>query len=511
MPALTASPRAARRADPGLDAIGDKLAAGERLTLEDGDLLYTTPDLWTLCALADTVRRRLHGDIAYYNINRHLNYSNVCALSCKFCEFYRKEGQDGAYTRDLAYIRAEARKAVEAGATEIHIVGGLNPYLPFSYYTDMLNAIREESEACRHEGTEARRHEEEESGVRHQASGAPTAPGEAVDPNGLSLRASLPSCLRASPLHIKAFTAVEIVHFARIAKVWKGASLAGEEGRQARLSAIRWVLERLKQAGLGSLPGGGAETFDDRVHDEAFKGKIRSDVWLDVHRVAHELGLNTNATILYGHIEDRHERLVHMDMLRRAQDEALARMGYQGTPGLSESSSEDPDGSPTRAPIITLTRPNTPLPEHVAFGSADAQCLMPDASFPGYFQTIIPLPFLPDGSDLEHLPGPGGLENLRTLAISRLMLDNFPHVKAFWIMQTLPMAQLMLQSGADDIDGTVVWYDITKVAGASTHQEVTVHTLQKAIREAGFVPVERDTLYRRVLRAGHEWNIKGTS
>jgi aminodeoxyfutalosine synthase len=338
--------------------------------------------------------------------------------------------------------------------------------------------------------------------IREEAASAGRAgfqPDPAPSPSS-PLRASVPSCLRAS-LHIKAFTAVEIVHFAKIAKVYK---------QSDRRAGIRWVLERLKEAGLGSLPGGGAETFDDRVHDEAFKGKIRSDVWLDVHRVAHELGLNTNATILYGHIEDRHERLVHMDMLRRAQDEALARMGYQGTPDLSESSSEGPDGSTSRTSAITLTRPGTPLPEHIAFGPADAQCLMPDASSPpGYFQTIIPLPFLPDGSDLEHLPGPGGLENLRTLAIARLMLDNFPHVKAFWIMQTLPMAQLMLQSGADDIDGTVVWYDITKVGGASTHQEVTVHTLQKAIREAGFVPVERDTVYRRVQRDGRAWSVAG--
>lgn len=399
--------------DPRLEGVREKVERGERLSLEDGELLYATPDLWTVCELADAVRRRLHGTVAYYNINRHLNYSNVCALSCKFCEFYRKAGEEGSYTRDMAYVREEVKRAVEAGATEVHSVGGLHPALSWEYYPDLVRTIKETA-------------------------------GEL-----------------GSDLHVKAFTAVEIVHLARIAKKYKGASEPGEAGRAARREGIRWVLGELKKAGLGSLPGGGAEVFDDRVHDEAFKGKIRSDVWLDVHREAHGLGLNTNATILYGHVEERRERLVHMDMLRRVQDEALA--------GHAVLSSQQPAA----------------------------------------FQTIIPLPFFPDGSELEHLPGPAGLENLRTLAVARLMLDNFPHVKAFWIMQTLAMAQLMLQCGANDVDGTVVWYDITKVGGASTHQEVTVWALQKAIREAGFEPVERDTLYRRVKRDGKRWWVEG--
>ncbi|MDX9911578.1 MAG: radical SAM protein [Phycisphaerales bacterium] len=428
--------------DPRLGTVREKVLRGERLTLAEGELLYTTPDVWGVLALADLVRRRLHGDVAYYNINRHLNYSNVCALSCKFCEFYRKKDEPGAYTRDEAYIRAEARKAIENGATEMHIVGGLQPYLPFEYYTDMLRAIREE----------------------------------------------------ATQLHLKAFTAVEIVHLAKIARAYK---------RDDRRAGIRDVLARLKDAGLGSLPGGGAEVFDDRVHDEAFKGKIRSDEWLDVHLVAHELGLNSNATILYGHIDARRERLVHMEILRRAQDRALARLGYEGqpvTPELIARGVVEANLPATReidAPVITLTREGVSQPTPAL------------AHKGGYFQTIIPLPFFPDGSDLEHLPGPTALENLRTLAVARLMLDNFPHAKAFWIMQTLPMAQLMLQSGADDIDGTVVWYDITHVAGASTHQETSVWTLQKAIREAGLTPVERDTLYRRVERDGKAWKVVG--
>ncbi len=467
----------ARRGDARLDSIRAKVEAGERLSLADGDLLFTTPDLWTVLELADLVRRRLHGDKAYFNINRHMNYSNVCALSCKFCEFYRKKDDDGAYTRDMAYVREQVRQGVEAGATEMHVVGGLHPYLPWSYYPELVSTIRDEARAA------------------------------------------------GSEMHVKAFTAVEIVHLAKIAKVYKQA---------ARAAGIRWVLSELKAAGLGSLPGGGAEVFDDRVHDEAFKGKIRSDVWLDVHREAHDLGLNTNATILYGHIEQRHDRLVHMEMLRRAQDRALARLGYTGVAiegegneatrhqgiesnvsgHLGYTADEGAD-----VPVITLTKPGTPLPEHVAFGSGSASAasssvassLRGSVAASGYFQTIIPLPFFPDGSELEHLPGPTGLENLRTMAVARLMLDNFPHVKAFWIMQTLSMAQLMLQHGADDIDGTVVWYDITKIPqnaqGVATHQEVTVWDLQRMIREAGFRPVERDTLYREVKRDGKRWSV----
>ena len=406
--------------DQRLEGVRARALAGERLSLDDGELLYTTSDLWGVLALGDAVRRRMHPRASYYNINRHLNYSNVCALSCKFCEFYRKRDEPGAYTRSMDDVRAEARRAVESGATEMHSVGGLHPYLPWEYYPELVRTIRDTAREM------------------------------------------------GSDLHVKAFTAVEIVHLAKIAKVYR---------HEDRRSGIRWVLERLKEAGLGSLPGGGAEVFDDRVHDEAFKGKIRSDVWLDVHEIAHELGLNTNATILYGHIEARRERLVHMDLLRRAQDKALARLGYTARA----------DGS------VTLTGEGARLPD----ASMSARG--------GYFQTIIPLPFVPDGSELEHLAGPSGLENLRTIAVCRVMLDNFPHVKAFWVMQTLAMAELMLQSGADDLDGTVVWYDITKTGGSTTHQETSVSDLRRTIERAGYAPVERDTLYREVSREGGRW------
>ncbi len=368
--------------DALLKPIEEKVRAGRRLSPDDGLTLLRSRDVWSIGRMADTVRRRLHGDVAYYNINRHLNYTNICALSCKFCSFHRKRNDDDdTYEYTVEQAAREAAEAAAAGATEIHIVGGLHPWLPFSYYTDMLRAIR-------------------------------TA---------------------APQLHIKAFTAVEIVHFARIDR---------------RPHDIEGVLADLKDAGLGSLPGGGAEVFDDRVHDEAFKGKIRSDQWIDVHDTAHRTGLPSNATILYGHIESLEDRVRHLCLLREAQDRAI------------------------------------------------------EAKWPARFQTVIPLPFVPDDSELAHLHGPTGLDDLRMLAVSRLMLDNFAHVKAFWIMQTVPLSQLSLQFGVDDIDGTVVWYDITKVGGEDTHQEVDVATLRRAITEAGFQPVERDTLYRRVQRKG---------
>ncbi|MHC5003217.1 MAG: radical SAM protein [Planctomycetota bacterium] len=418
--------------DPALADIEARVEKGERLTAEDGLRLYETSDIWTVCRLADLVRRRLHGDVAYYNINRHLNYSNVCALSCTFCSFYRKKDDDGAYEHSIEQVREEAARAAEAGATELHIVGGLHPWLPFDYYTQMMSVIRA------------------------------TAP----------------------QLHIKAFTAVEIVHLARISK----------RGRQG-YEGIKSVLCDLHAAGLGSLPGGGAEVFDDRVHDEAFKGKIRSDEWLDVHRAAHELGINSNATILYGHIEQRTDRVHHMMLLREQQDRALRDWADE----QRISARTAPDHAGTIAPAVVLSGPDEDYP--------DERLPRPGACRSGYFQTIIPLPFIPDGSALGHLPGPSGLENLRTLAIARLMLDNFPHVKAFWIMQTLPMAQLMLQNGADDVDGTVVWYDITKVEGRGTHQEASVWDLQRSIREAGFRPIERDTLYRPIQRDGRRWRL----
>src|SRR3954467_7174033 len=362
--------------DPALWPIAERVIARTPLSEADGVALYATRDLHGLGRLAHYVRTRLHGDKVYYNRNRHINYTNVCALSCKFCSFYRKRGEDGAYEMPVEQVVETAIKAKSAGATEVHIVGGLHPWLKFDYYLDMLKGIR----------------------------------------------ATRPQ------LHVKAFTAIEIVHFSRVARM-----------------SIREVLTALRDAGLGSLPGGGAEIFDDRVHAEVFKGKVGANKWFEVHRTAHELGIYSNATMLYGHVETVEERVKHLIALRELQQESLA-------------------------------------------------------SSRASFNCVIPLSFIPEESELGDLPGPTGLTDLKTLAIARLMLHNIAHIKAFWIMQGVGLSQVALDYGCDDLDGTVVWYDITKREGdrGTTHQELHLRDLQRLIREARKTPVERDTLYREV-------------
>lgn len=372
-----------------------KVEAGEPLSQEDGLALYASRDLHAIGLLADTVRRRMHGDRTFYNRNRHINYTNVCALSCKFCSFYRKRGEEGAYEMPVDQVVHIARQAEAAGATEVHIVGGLHPWLKFDYYLDMMRGIRRQ---C-------------------------------------------PS------LHIKAFTAIEIVHLSRVARL-----------------SIRQVLEALHEAGLGSLPGGGAEIFDDRVHDEVFKGKVREDKWFEVHRTAHELGIFSNATMLYGHVENPAERVGHLIKLRNLQEQSLEAMGITAGDSLS-------------APPIGESR-------------SGRAC----------FNCVIPLSFIPERSELGYLPGPTGLTDLKTLAITRLMVHNIPHIKAFWIMQGIGLAQVALSWGCDDLDGTVVWYDITKREGHGVHQEFHVTDIQRLIRETGGQPVERDTLYNEIHR-----------
>ncbi len=364
-----------------INQIAECVRAGERLSFDEGLALYTDCDVHLLGELANCVREKKNGRQAYYNINRHINYSNYCVLRCKFCSFYRpwtKEGADDGYALSVEEVAQRAKQAADYGATEVHIVGGLHPKLEFDYYLDMCRAIK----------------------------------------------------AAAPDIHIKAFTAIEIIHFTRITK--------------PKLS-IEEVLTQLRDAGLGSLPGGGAEIFDDRVHDEAYKNKVGEAGWFEVHRAAHNIGMYSNATMLYGHIETPAERIKHLIKLREHQDESIANR-------------------------------------------------------PARFNAIIPLPFIPDNSELAHLPGPTGLTNLRTLAIARLMLDNFDHVKAFWIMQTPKLAQVSLNWGVDDLDGTVVYYDITKREGTGTHQELTIDKIQRMIAEAHCTPVERDTLYNEIHR-----------
>lgn len=413
-------------ADPALYPVRDRVLAGQSLTLEDGLALYASRDLHGIGRLAHHVRTRLHGPKVYYNRNRHINYTNVCALSCKFCSFHRKRGEEGAYEMPVDQVVHIAQGAAASGATEVHIVGGLHPWRKFDYYLDMLRGIRQ---AC-------------------------------------------------PQLHLKAFTAIEIVHFTRIARL-----------------SIAEVLVALRDAGLGSLPGGGAEIFDERVHAEAFKGKVGANKWFEVHRTAHALGIPSNVTMLYGHVETIPERVKHLIALRQLQAESLANMSlpvqscqlpdtFAGAKSTDDSSTHD---SNRRSNSYSIPLNSATVPVNTTTRSA--------------FNCVVPLSFIPEGSELGYLPRNTGLGDLKTLAITRLMVDNIPHIKAFWIMQGIHLAQLALDWGCDDLDGTVVWYDITKrKEHEGNHQELHLADIHRVAREAGKVAIERDTLYRQVRR-----------
>jgi aminodeoxyfutalosine synthase len=340
---------------------------GERLSFDDGVALFGAPDPNALAALANRARERRHGARTFFNVNLHLNATNVCVADCKFCSFARLEaGAPGAYTMTVDQALARVA-AAPADATEVHIVNGLHPSLPFSYYEELLRGIKR---------------------------------------------------LRAH-LHIKAFTAVEIHFFAQ----HYGLTLDD-------------VLARLVAAGLGSLPGGGAEIFAERVRRKICRDKASADEWLAVHRAAHRLGLRSNCTMLYGHIETVEERVDHLLRLRALQDET------------------------------------------------------------GGFQTFVPLAFHNENNALRRLPEPTAADDLRVIAVARLLLDNVPHVKAYWAMLGVDVAQLAQWHGADDLDGTVVEEKIYKMAGSRAPDALTRAELVRVIRAAGRVPVERDTLYR---------------
>ncbi len=363
-----------------LQAVADRVLAGERLTFDEGVFLDEHADLHALGRLANVVRERKSGNLAFYNTNIHLNPTNVCVYRCRFCAFRADLKAPKAYTFTDTMLRDRVLEGRAAGATEIHVVGGLHHQKKFDWY---LNVIRVIHETC-------------------------------------------------PEIHIKAWTPVEISWFAFIARI-----------------SIREVLERMIEAGLGSLPGGGAEIFDSEIRQQICEHKADSDVWFDVHRTAHELGLRSNATMLYGHVEQARHRIDHLCRLRSLQDET------------------------------------------------------------GGFQTFIPLAFHPENTELSHIQKPDGLVDLRMIALSRLMLDNFDHVKAYWIMLGQQTAQLALSYGADDIDGTVVHELIYHDAGANTPEGLTADQLHQLIREAGREPIERDTLYRRVIRNGREWSVAG--
>jgi aminodeoxyfutalosine synthase len=353
----------------GLGAIRDKVLAGERLGVDEGLRLYACDELPVLGYLANIVRERLNGAATYYVRNQHINYTNVCNKLCKFCSFYVKPKDERGYVLSPDQVAARVAAYAEAPITEIHMVGGVNPKLPYEYYLDVLRAMKEARPAA----------------------------------------------------HLKAFTMIEIAQIQRIAK-----------------KPLDEIFADMKAAGLESLPGGGAEVFSDRVQGDLFWTKADSEQWLEIAATAHRAGLPTNATMLYGHIENAEEKAYHLARLREVQDET------------------------------------------------------------GGFLCYIPLSFHPERTELEDLPGPTGCLDLKELAIGRLMLDNFPHVKTFWIMNTIEISQTALWYGADDIDGTVMDYEITRKSFEATRQRLTQAELLDRIVEAGRKPVERDSLYNVV-------------
>ncbi len=358
--------------DKRLKPIAQKVLAGERLSPEDGVALYRSPDLLGVGWLANHVREKRHGNITYYNVNRHINPTNVCVAHCKLCAFGRDPNASGAYTYALEEIYRRAEQGVREGATEFHIVGGLHPDLPFDYFLELIRGLKK----------------------------------------------------RCPGVHLKAFTMVEVHYFARIAKL-----------------SIEETLRKMKEAGVDSCPGGGAEIFHPRVRRIICDHKVSGQMWLSTARKAHQAGLHSNATMLYGHVETEEERVDHLIQLRELQDE-------------------------TRG-----------------------------------FVAFIPLAFHPDNTALSHIPKTTGYLDLRNIAVSRLLLDNFDHIKAYWIMLTPSIAQIAQRFGANDLDGTVVEEKIYHDAGAKTSEFTPRAELERLIRAAGREPVERDTLYNRVDRS----------
>ncbi|HPA17156.1 MAG TPA: aminofutalosine synthase MqnE [Verrucomicrobiae bacterium] len=362
---MTAESQVFERA--GIRDIAGRVLASERVSAGDGARLFRCRDLPALGMLADAVRRRMNDDRATYIRNRYINYSNICILDCQFCAFARRRREPGAWEYTLPEMVELARKAAREGVTELHIVGGLHPTLPFDYYLGMMRELRV------------------------------AAPG----------------------VHLKAFTAIEIRHMAeRVAK-----------------RPIPEVLEALRDAGLGSLTGGGAEIFDAGVRDRICRGKETAEEWLGVHREWHRMGGRSTCTMLYGHVEMAEHRADHLCRLRALQDET------------------------------------------------------------GGFTGFIPLPFQPEDNELAHVRRCSGFEDLRAIAVSRIMLDNVRHVTAYWVGLGLPMAQVALGFGADDLHGTIMEEHIFHMAGADSPQAVTVSLLERVIREAGKVPFERDSHY----------------
>jgi len=352
----------------GLADVRDKVEVGERLSFEDGIKLYECPEPLAVGALAHMVRTRLHGDKAFYVVNQHVNYTNVCVNGCVFCAYQREEGQDGGFVLSKDDVIAKIDSAALT-PREIHIVGGCHPKLGLDYFEDILSAIKE----------------------------------------------------RLPEVVLKCFTAVEIAHFAQLENI-----------------STTEVLTRLKAAGLDMLPGGGAEIFAPETRQQICPRKSTAEEWLAVHEEAHALDLKTNCTMLFGHIESIEDRIDHLIQLRESQDRG------------------------------------------------------------GGYTCFIPLPFLTENSQLTIENPLTGLDELRTIAISRLMLDNIPHIKAYWVMLGVKQAQAALKFGADDFDGTVVEEKIGHEAGATSEQGMTRSELTEMIKGCGCTPVERDGFFNEV-------------
>jgi aminodeoxyfutalosine synthase len=352
-----------------LQPLAEKILAGERLTDSETLPLFTHPDLHALGALANLARHRRVGNQASYLVNRYINYSNYCILSCQFCAFARKKRDADGFELSAETMVEKARQALALGVTELHIVGGLHPSLPFSYYLGFLRALK------------------------------------ALDPR----------------LQLKCFTAIEILHLAWLAR-----------------KSVPDTLAELKEAGLDSLTGGGAEIFQPSVRSQIARGKESADEYLDVHRTWHRMGGRSTCTMLYGHVESFADRLDHLRRLRELQDETHGFTGF------------------------------------------------------------IPLPYQPDNNRLPVQHPPTGLDSLRTLAISRLYLDNFDHLTAYWVGLGTKLSQVALSFGADDLHGTIIEEHIFHMAGAASPQGRTEAELVRAIREAGFNPVQRNTFYEPI-------------
>ena len=364
--------------DVRLRPILNKVESGERLSFDDTLTMYRSSDILSIGYMANLVRERMHGDVTYFNVNRHINPTDVCVASCRLCAFGKRVKDPTAYTMSLEQVWEIAGKGYAEAVTEFHIVGGLHPELTLDWFCKMLAGLKE----------------------------------------------------RYPGVHLKAFTMVEVAYLAKRTKI-----------------SIRETLERLKAAGVDSLPGGGAEIFSERVRRIICDHKIDGDEWLDTARTAHQIGLKSNCTMLYGHLETAEDRADHLLRLRTLQDET------------------------------------------------------------GGFVTFIPLAFHPQNTVLSHLPKTTGFDDLKQIAISRLVLDNIPHIKAYWIMMTPGIAQIAQRFGANDIDGTVVEEKIYHDAGATTAQHLRRQDLLRLIREAGREPVERDTSYRPVTRTESAFTV----